>query len=369
MTIYNSPIGCMEILHKDYEMTSIQEQVMAALATVIEPELNRDIVSLNMVRDLSVEGSTAQFTIVLTTPACPLKNVFIERCNAAVVGKVAGIEQLAIQWDAQVPTDRRIQGQLNAPMRSIIAVSSGKGGVGKSTVATNLSVALAEAGAKVGLIDADILNPNIPQMMGLGAGRPKVINNKMQPIEAFGVQVMSTGFLTSPDKPMIMRGPMLHSAIRQFFVDVAWDRLDYMIVDLPPGTGDAPLSLAQSFPLAGAIIVTQPQEVAVSDALRAAAMFDQLNVPVLGVVENMAGDFFGAGGGERLANERKVPFLGRVPLSANVREGGDYGRPVVIYGSDSDAGKAFAELARTVAARVSVVMMQNMDIIPINIIG
>ena len=350
-------------------MAAIQEQVMAALKTVIEPELNRDIVSLNMVRDLKVEGSTAFFTIVLTTPACPLKNVFIERCNAAVIGKVAGIDRLEIAWDAQVPTDRRIQGSLNVPMRSIIAVSSGKGGVGKSTVSTNLAVALAEAGAKVGLIDADILNPNIPQMMGLGSGRPKVVNDKMKPIEAFGVQVMSTGFLTSPDKPMIMRGPMLHSAIRQFFTDVAWDRLDYMIVDLPPGTGDAPLSLAQSFPLAGAIVVTQPQQVAVADALRAAAMFDQLNVPVLGVVENMAGDFFGTGGGEQLAKERGVPFLGRVPLSANVREGGDYGRPVVVYGMDSAAGQAFADIARAVAARVSVVMMQNMDVIPINIIG
>lgn len=268
-----------------------------------------------------------------------------------------------------MPTDRRIQGMLNAPMKSIIAISSGKGGVGKSTVATNLAVALVELGAKVGLIDADILNPNIPQMMGLGAGRPKVVNDKMQPIVAHGVEVMSTGFLISPDKPMIMRGPMLHSAIRQFFSDVAWSKLDYMIVDLPPGTGDAPLSLAQSFPLAGAIIVTQPQSVAVSDALRAAAMFDELKVPVLGVVENMAGDFFGTGGGEELAKQRGVPFLGRVPLAANVREGGDYGRPVVVFEADTPAGAAFAELAKQVAARVSVVMLQKSDVIPINIIG
>jgi ATP-binding protein involved in chromosome partitioning len=350
-------------------MSDKQQQIMSALSEVIEPELHRDIVSLNMVRDLTVEGSTARFTIVLTTPACPLKDVFVERCHAAVIGKVPGIERLDIRWDAQVPTDRRISGMINAPMRSIIAVASGKGGVGKSTVATNLAVALAELGARVGLIDADILNPNIPQMMGLGVGRPKVVNNKMQPIEAHGVQVMSTGFLSAPDKPMIMRGPMLHSAIRQFFTDVAWNQLDYMIVDLPPGTGDAPLSLAQSFPLAGAIIVTQPQGVAVADALRAAAMFEQLNVPVLGVVENMAGDFFGVGGGEQLARERNLPFLGRVPLAAIVREGGDYGRPVVAFGADTEAGAAFAALARTVAARVSVVMMQNADVIPINIIG
>ena len=349
-------------------MSDQKELVMQALSTVIEPELHRDIVTLDMVRDLTVDGNMAQFTIVLTTPACPLKDVFIQRCNEAVVGKVAGIDKLDIRWDAQVPTDRRIMGKFSAPMKSIIAVASGKGGVGKSTVSTNLAVALAEAGAKVGLIDADILNPNIPQMMGLSVGRPKVINDKMQPIEIFGVQVMSTGFLTSPDKPMIMRGPMLHSAIRQFFTDVNWGSLDYMIVDLPPGTGDAPLSLAQQFPLAGGIIVTQPQSVAISDAIRAAAMFDQLNVPIIGVVENMAGDFFGTGGGEQLAEQRGIPFLGRVPLSSNVREGGDFGRPVVSHDPDSDAGKAFAEIAKQAAARISVLMLQSADVIPINVI-
>jgi ATP-binding protein involved in chromosome partitioning len=348
-------------------MADLRESVLNALKTVIEPELHKDIVSLDMVRDLQVIGDTAKFTIVLTTPACPLKDVFIERCNAAVVGVVPGIQRLSISWDSQVPRDRRIEG-LNAPMRSIIAVSSGKGGVGKSTIATNLAVSLAELGAKVGLIDADILNPNVPQMMGLMTGRPKVVNGKMQAIETYGVHVMSTGFLIEPDKAMIMRGPMLHSAIRQFFVDVAWPQLDYMIVDLPPGTGDAPLSLAQSFPLAGAIVVTQPQSVAVSDALRAIAMFDQLNVPVLGVVENMAGDFFGSGGGETLAKQRGVPFLGRVPLAAAVREGGDYGRPIVVQDPTSAAGQAFSELAKTVAARISVVMLQNADVIPINVI-
>lgn len=351
-------------------MSDLTNQVMAALSTVIEPELHRDIVSLNMVRDLSIVGDTAKFTLVLTTPACPLKDVFIERTNAAVVGKVPGINRLDIKWDSQVPTDKRIHGLLNVPMRSIIAISSGKGGVGKSSVASNLAAGLADAGAKVGLIDADILNPNIPQMMGLTTGRPKVVNNKMLPIESYGVKLMSTGFLTEPDKPMIMRGPMLHSAIRQFFTDVDWgDNLDYMIVDLPPGTGDAPLSLAQSFPLAGTIIVTQPQEVAVSDALRSIAMFEQLNVPVLGVVENMAGDFFGAGGGEKLAQQRNVPFLGRIPLDAEVRKGGDYGRPIVVNMPESPAGQAFKQLAQTVAARISVVMMQSPDIIPLSIIG
>ncbi len=350
-------------------MTGIEESVMQALSTVIEPELNRDIVSLNMVRDLAVRDGAAEFTIVLTTPACPLKDVFIERCQAALIGRVAGIERIRVNWDAQVPTDRRIHGRLDVPMKCIIAIGSGKGGVGKSTVATNLAVCLAEAGARVGLIDADILNPNIPQMFGLGSGRPKVANDKMQPLEVYGVKLISTGFLSPPDKPMIMRGPMLHSAIRQFFTDVEWGRLDYMIVDLPPGTGDAPLSLAQSFPLTGSIIVTQPQEVAVADAIRAAAMFDQLKVPVLGVVENMSGEFFGSGGGESLAAGRGIPFLGRLPMAANVREGGDYGRPVAVHAPESRAGRAFKRLSEIAAARISVAMLQGADVIPINIIG
>jgi ATP-binding protein involved in chromosome partitioning len=350
-------------------MSELNEQVLNALSTVIEPELHQDIVSLKMVRDLHVEGDTAQFTIVLTTPACPLKNVFLERCNAAVIGNVPGINKLDIRWDAQVPTDRRVQGRLNVPMKCILAVASGKGGVGKSTVSINLAVALAEAGASVGLMDADILNPNIPTMAGLGYGRPKVVDDKMQPLEAYGVKVISTGFLTPPDKPMIMRGPMLHGAIRQFFTDVNWGQLDYMVVDLPPGTGDAPLSLAQSFPLTGAIIVTQPQDVAVSDALRGVAMFEALDVPIVGVVENMAGEFFGEGGGEKLATQRGLTFLGRVPMAAAVREGGDYGRPIVISDPDSEAGKAFAQLAQTVAARASVLMLQSADVIPLNVIG
>ena len=350
-------------------MANIDERVMAALSTVIEPELNSDIVSLNMVRDLSVSNGVAEFTIVLTTPACPLKNVFVDRCNDALIGRVEGIEQIRINWDAQVPTDRRLHGRLDVPMNSIVAIASGKGGVGKSTVATNLAVCLADAGAKVGLIDADILNPNIPQMFGLGSGRPKVVNDKMQPLEVYGVKLISTGFLTTPDKPMIMRGPMLHSAIRQFFTDVEWGSIEYMIVDLPPGTGDAPLSLAQSFPLTGSIIVTQPQDVAVSDAIRAAAMFEQLKVPVLGVVENMSGEFFGSGGGEKFAESRGFPFLGRIPLSANIRESGDFGRPVSIHNSETPSGRAFRKLSEDTAARISVAMLQGADVIPINIIG
>ncbi len=350
-------------------MSDIHKQVMAALSKVIEPELHRDNESLEKVRDLTVNGDTARFTIVLTTPACPLKNVFVERCNEALIGKVPGIANVEINWDAQVPTDSRIHGRLDVPANSLIAVASGKGGVGKSTVSTNIAVALAESGARVGLIDADILNPNIPQMFGLTVGRPRVIDEKMQPLEAYGVKLMSTGFLSSPDKPMILRGPMLHGAIRQFFTDVNWGSLDYMVVDLPPGTGDAPLSLAQSFPLTGAVIVTQPQEVAVADALRSVKMFETLNVSVLGIVENMTGEFFGEGGGEKLAEKLDVPFLGRVPMQAAVREGGDYGRPVVVHEPDSPAGMALTTAAQAVAARASVMMLQQDNVIPINIIG
>ena len=348
----------------------LQETVMAALSTVIEPELNRDIVSLNMVRDLSVEGNTAKFTIVLTTPACPLKDVFVERCNAALL-PIDGISNVEIQWDANVPMG--LHGNLNMPIQNIIAVASGKGGVGKSTVSTNLAACLATHGAQVGLMDADILGPNIPTMVGLGFAPPRVVGDgekkQMLPFEAYDLKVMSMGFLADPNTPMIWRGPMLHSAIRQFFTDVRWGNLDYMVVDLPPGTGDAQLSLAQSVPLTGAVIVTQPQDVAVEDARRACAMFEKLEVPLLGVIENMSGEIYGSGGGENLAMEWEIPFLGRVPLQATVREGGDLGNPVAIHDPDSPAGLAFHELAQTLAARVSVVAMSKADIIPLNIIG
>lgn len=349
---------------------SLTDKAMEALSTVIEPELNRDIVSLDMVKDLSIEGGIAHFTIVLTTPACPLKDVFIERCNTALL-PIEGIDKLEISWTSNVP--KGLHGNLDMPIQNIIAISSGKGGVGKSTVATNLAASLAEQGAVVGLMDADILGPNIPTMVGLGFARPRVIDHgdkqQMVPFEAYGMKVMSMGFLADPNTPMIWRGPMLHGAIRQFFSDVAWGDLDYMIVDLPPGTGDAQLSLAQSVPLTGAVIVTQPQDVAVEDARRACAMFDKLNVPILGVIENMAGEIYGTGGGEKLAIERDLHFLGRVPLQTSVREGGDLGKPVVITDSESNAGKAFYQLAQTVAARVSVVAMAKSDVIPLNIIG
>ncbi len=351
-------------------MSDLRETALKALSQVIDPDLRRDIVSLNMVQDLNIQDGVASFRFVLTTPACPLKGHFVQRCEEVLL-PIEGINKVNITWDAQVP--KGIHGNLNMPLQNIIAVSSGKGGVGKSTVATNLAVSLAQHGAKVGLMDADILGPNIPTMVGLGFARPRITgdddNRKMIPFEAYGVKVMSMGFLADPNQAMIWRGPMLHSAIRQFFTDVDWGRLDYMVVDLPPGTGDAQLSLAQSVPLTGAVIVTQPQNVAVEDARRAIAMFDKLNVPILGVIENMAGEVYGQGGGEKLAQERNVPFLGRIPMQANVREGGDYGRPVVAVAPDSPAGKAFEEVAKTVAQHVSMAAMLKADFIPINVIG
>jgi ATP-binding protein involved in chromosome partitioning len=346
-------------------MSDLKDQVMGALTAVILPELERDLVSLDIVRDLEIQDSTVNLTLAFPSPNFPSKEAVIAHVRDVLIGNVGDIQTVNVQTAFEMPKDPRFDGKV---IRSIIAVSSGKGGVGKSTVSMNVAVALAEAGARVGLIDADILNPNLPQMSGLGSGRPKVVNNKMQPIEAYGVKIISTGFLIDPDKPMIMRGPMLQSAIRQFFSDVTWGEIDYMIVDLPPGTGDAPLSLAQMFPLTGAIIVTQPQSVAVSDALRSMAMFEQLDVPIVGVVENMAGDFFGSGGGAKLAQERNVPFLGSVPLEAGVREGGDYGRPVTAVTPESPAGQAFNTVAQNVGASISRLMLDKpSDNISLNI--
>jgi ATP-binding protein involved in chromosome partitioning len=346
----------------------LNDAVMKALGTVIEPELHKDLVTLNMVRDLSIEDGIARFTIVLTTPACPLKDVIHGAAKLAVT-KVPGIRDVDVKWDAEVPTNRRVHGNLNLSLRNIIAVHSGKGGVGKTTISVNLATALAMEGARVGLMDADILTPNVPMMVGLMTGRPKVINGKMIPFEVYGFKTISMGFLTDAETPMIMRGPMLHSAIRQFFSDVDWGDLDYMIVDLPPGTGDAPLSLAQSVPLTGVVIVSQPQDVAVGDAVRSVGMFAQLNVPILGIVENMSGDLFGVGGGEKLAKDKNVPFLGRIPLEADIRKGGDYGRPIVYSTPESAGAIALRQLARDVAARISVVQFQNADIIPLTVIG
>ncbi len=336
-----------------------REEVLKALGTVMEPELKRDLVSLNMIRDLEIDAGQVSFTVVLTTPACPLKST-MERDARAAVEQVPGVAAVHVNFDAQVPADRRIAGRLAVPVRNTIAVSSGKGGVGKSTVAVNIAVALAQTGATVGLLDADILGPNIPMMMGVEE-LPSPSGDKLTPALSMGVYLMSMGFLVPSGEPLVWRGPMLHSALRQLLSDVDWGQLDYMIIDLPPGTGDAQLSLVQSVPLTGAIIVTQPQNVALSDAQKGLAMFEKLSVPILGVVENMSGQFFGEGGGRRLADQYGVSFLGQVPLDSQVRVGGDTGTPIVISAPESPAGVALRAIASRVAANISLLSLTSTD--------
>jgi ATP-binding protein involved in chromosome partitioning len=342
------------------------ESILAALSKVQEPELHKDLVTLNMIRDLEIKGGTVNFTIVLTTPACPLKDSIEKEARQAALS-VPGVKTVNIKMDASVPNDGRNRGLLNLPIRNAIAIASGKGGVGKSTVAVNLAVALAQSGTRVGLMDADVYGPNIPTMMGVKA-IPGTKDNKLIPAEAYGVKLMSMGFLVKPGQPLIWRGPMLDSAIRQFLSDVDWGELDYLIVDLPPGTGDAVLSLAQILPLSGALIVTLPQAVSLEDASRGLAMFQTLEVPILGIIENMRGEFFGAGGGEDLACIAKVPFLGAVPMESWVRVSGDTGEPVVISKPDSEAAKALRSVAEQVAARISVEAMGKNNAPTINVV-
>jgi ATP-binding protein involved in chromosome partitioning len=332
-----------------------QEAVMQALSTVQEPELHNDLVTLNMIRDLTINGGEVGFTIMLTTPACPLRSV-MERDATAAVSVLPGVSKVNVRFDAQVRSDHRIIGKLNIPVKNIIAVASGKGGVGKTTVSTNLAVSLALEGAKVGVLDADIYGPNIPMMFGL-EGRPRIDNGKMVPFNAFGVEVISMGFLMPEGEAVVWRGPMLHKAIQQLFTDVRWGELDYMIVDLPPGTGDAQLSLAQSVPLTGAVIVTGSQAVAVSDARRGATAFKRLEVPIIGVIENMSGEIFGSGGGEEAAKLIGAEYLGTVELDARIRMGSDIGQPIVIAAPDSPAAQSLRALARKIAARISVMMV------------
>jgi ATP-binding protein involved in chromosome partitioning len=352
-----------------------KEAVLASLSKVQEPELHKDLVSLNMIQDVEISEEAVSFRIVLTTPACPLRTQ-IEREARQAVSSIPGVKRVDIKMDATVPSDGRSRGLMELPIRNAIAVASGKGGVGKSTVAANLAVILAQSGARVGLLDADIYGPNIPTMMGVDH-LPPVQSEKITPAEAYGVKIMSIGFLVKPDQPLIWRGPMLHSAIRQFLSDVAWGELDYLVIDLPPGTGDAALSLAQSLPLSGGLIVTLPQQVSLDDARRGLEMFRQLDVPVFGVIENMSYlelpdgtrmDIFGTGGGQRLAVESGVPFIGAIPMDPAVRQGGDAGMPVVISQPESAVALALRGIAEDVAAKVSVAAVRGSNFIPINLL-
>lgn len=338
-----------------------EQQVLNALSQVQEPELHRDLVTLKMVRDIKIQNDAVNFTIVLTTPACPLRNQ-IEAEAKAAVAKI-GAKQITIKWDANVPSDARITGKLNIPVKSTIAVASGKGGVGKTTVSVNLAVALAQMGARVGLMDADIYGPNIPIMMGVNE-QPRSRDEKILPLEAYGVKLMSMGFLVPPEQAVIWRGPMLHSAVRQFLTDVDWGDLDYLVIDLPPGTGDVQISLTQSVPLTGGVVIATPQDVALADVVKGITMFRRLEVPVLGVVENMSyflcphcnerTDIFAHGGAKKMAGEFGVPFLGEIPLDVAIRVGGDSGKPVTAVAPNSPYAQAFQNIARQVAAAVSV---------------
>jgi len=333
-----------------------EADILAALGTVQEPELHQDLVSLGMVKDIQIRNNNISFKIELTTPACPLQARIEEESIAAIREQVPGAETVEIQFTHRVRGDGRITGKLNLPIKNIMAIASGKGGVGKSTVSVNLAVSLAMDGATVGLLDADIYGPNIPMMMGV-TDAPPVQQGKLVPAEAHGVRFMSVGFLLPADQALIWRGPMLHKAIQQLFVDVRWGELDYLIVDLPPGTGDAQLSLCQIAPLTGGVIVTMPQMVSVADALRGASAFQQLDVSILGVVENMSGEIFGSGGGAAAAKKIGADFLGRIDLDPNVRIGGDSGAPIVVSHPDSPTAQAFRILARVVAGRVSILNM------------
>ena len=345
-----------------------EEAVLNALRTIIDPDLRKDIVKLGFIHDLAINGGDVSFRIVLTTPACPVKEE-MEAQGHDLVAALPGVTSVKVTMDAEVPQGRGIKNNIAIPgVRNIIAVSSGKGGVGKSTVAVNLAVALAANGANVGIMDADVYGPNVPMMLGTGYGQPEIQNNQLLPIEAHGIKMISMAVLVPPDKPMILRGPMLHGVVRQFLSDVNWGELDYLVVDMPPGTGDVQLSLAQLVPVQGAVLVTTPQEVSLSDVRRAVKMFEQVNVPVLGVIENMSYfiapdtgnryEIFGKGGGQKLADEYGLNFLGQVPLGMEVREGGDNGIPVVVGSPDSPQAAAFRKVAEEVARQVSIEAMK-----------
>jgi ATP-binding protein involved in chromosome partitioning len=350
-------------------MPQVTEQsVLDALRQIQDPDLRKDIVTLGFIKDLTIDGGSVSFRIVLTTPACPVKEQ-MESEAQRLVGAIPGVLTVAVKMDAEVPKGRGLGDKVSVEgVRNIVAVSSGKGGVGKSTVAVNMAVALALDGARVGLMDADVYGPNVPLMLGANNARPEVEGNKLVPIEAYGVRLMSMAILQPGDKPMIVRGPILHGLVKQFLSDVLWGELDYLIVDMPPGTGDVQLSLAQLVPVQGAVLVTTPQEVAVMDVRRALRMFETVAVPVLGVVENMSYfvapdtgaryDIFGAGGGQRLAEQYGVPFLGAVPLGMDVRDGGDRGVPVVVGQPDSPQALAFRRVAEEVARQVSIEAMK-----------
>lgn len=344
--------------------TITREQVLAALGTVQDPDLHRDLVSLNMIEDIVVDGDRVSFTLVLTTSACPLKAQIEDDCRRAV-GAISGIGEIVMNTTSRVrkPKDPSADRKALPGVAHVLAVGSGKGGVGKSTVAANLAIALAQTGATVGLLDGDIYGPNLPRMLGVNR-QPQHRDGKIVPIEAHGVRFMSMGLLVEAGEAVVWRGPMLHGAIKSFLHDVDWSGCDYLLVDLPPGTGDVQLSLIQQTVVTGAVVVTTPSTVAIEDAVKAIAMFDKLQVPVLGVIENMSyflcpscherHDIFASGTGQERALAMGLPFLGSIPLHSEVRIGGDTGRPVVATQPDSPYGRELRKIAGVLAQRISI---------------
>jgi ATP-binding protein involved in chromosome partitioning len=349
-----------------------QEQVLDVLRTVQDPDLHKDIVALGFIKDVAIKGGEVDFTIQLTTPACPVRDQMKAEAEQKV-GALPGVTVARANMTAEVRARGGFGRQEIPGIRNIIAVGAGKGGVGKSTTSVNLAVSLQRKGARVGLIDADVYGPNVPQMLGITGSPEGTADKKIIPLEAYGLKVISMGMLVPPDQPVIWRGPMLHGAIQQFMRDVMWGELDYLVIDLPPGTGDITLSLAQSAPVAGAVVVTTPQGVSVSDVRKAVMMFRQLNIPVLGVVENMSffecghcqerTDIFGHGGGSKMATDLGIPFLGEVPIDTRVRTGGDEGAPIVAAAPEAPAARAFAEVAGKVAAQISIQAMRVLRVI------
>ena len=345
-------------------MATTEAAVLEALRAVKDPDLHKDIVTLGFVKDVRIQNEAVSFIVELTTPACPVKDLLRDQARSVVLA-LPGVNRVDVQMTAQVRAVGRPETG-RAPVdgvKNIIAVGAGKGGVGKTTVAVNLAVALARRGSRVALLDGDMYGPNIPIMLGLNT-RLEMDGEKILPAERYGVQAVSLGFLTDDDAPVIWRGPMLHGAIQQFFRDVRWKDVDYLLVDMPPGTGDVALSLSQIVPVAGAVLVTTPQAVSLADTKRAVKMYRKLNIPALGLIENMSyfvcpgcereSDIFGKGGGERLAAEMGVPFLGNIPLQEPVRVGGDAGVPIVHGDPDSAPAKAIIAAADRVAQQVSI---------------
>jgi ATP-binding protein involved in chromosome partitioning len=340
------------------------DQVLNSLKKVVDPELHKDIVSMGMIKDLSINDGKVGFTLELTTPACPFNSEIEGDVRSAIAS--LGVTDLNMRVTAKVMEGRSLSmDELLPGVKNIIAVASGKGGVGKTTVSVNLALALANTGANVGLLDADVYGPSVPLMLGLKAS-PEVINNKIQPPEVGGVKVISMGFFYEQSQQAgIYRGPIVSGIVKQFLTDVAWGELDYLIIDLPPGTGDAPLTIAQTIPITGILIVTTPQDVAMNVAVKAVGMFNKLNVPIVGVVENMSYlqcpnckeqiYLFGKGGGKKISEDFGIPFIGEVPLHPAIREGSDAGKPTVVSEPESEQAQSFIKAAKVIAGRISII--------------